>query len=499
MERTIHVLATTPGATRAAIAAAVPLARGAGARLLVLVPHAFPSPIDLAQRRDSTDRVVGAYRDLVTELGGDGAVRLCLCSRPEDVSRLLPEHATIVVGGMPPRWLPTSETRLARRMAALGHHVIMVACWLICALLAATSARAQDAPAVAPPTWHYGAFADVALLGASTSPENHLFRSRGTTPRVDEVALDMTAAYVKSTATESSRVGIEVTAQAGEDAKAFGFSATAPNIGGADVLLHLGPTNASYLAPVGKGLTVQGGIFNSLIGYDSLYAKDNFAYTRPWGADYTPYLMLGVNASYPATHRLTVAAAVVNGYFHLARANDAPSLVGQLAYKATDAVTVKETVLAGSHQAETAIAFWRVLSDTIVERKSNRLTSAVEYQIAAERVDAVPDAEALWMSAQLVVHAAIAGPWSATVRPEFCWDRDGRWTGVPQRVVAFTAGAEYRLPMRDAQAIVRGEYRLDDSHGALGGFFTGADNHLTPTQQLFVAAVIVNFDGSVQR
>lgn len=499
MERTIHVLATTPGATRAAIAAAVPLARGAGARVLVLVPQACPSPIDVDERLDATDRVVGSYRDLVTELGGDGAVRLCLCSRPEDLSRLLPAHATIVVGGTPPRWLPTSETRLARRMAALGHQVIMVACWLICALLATGSAQAQDAPPVAPPAWHYGAFADVALLGAPTSPANHLFRNRGTTPKVDEAALDMTGAYVRSAATESSRVGVELTAQAGEDAKAFGFSATAPNIGGADVLLHLGPTNASYLAPVGRGLTVQGGIFTSLIGYDSLYAKDNFAYTRPWGADYTPYLMLGVNASYPLTDRLILVGAVVDGYFHLAHANDAPSLVGQLAYKASDRVTVKQTVLAGSHQPQTAIAFWRVLSDTIVERKADRLTTAVEYQVAAERVDALPGGEALWMSAQLVAHAAIAGPWSATLRPEFCWDRDGRWTGAPQRVLALTAGAEYRLPLRDADAIVRGEYRVDDSRGALGGFYAGADNHLTPTQQLFVAALIVSFDGSFQR
>ena len=499
MERTIHVLATTPGATRAAIAAAVPLARGAGARLLVLVPHALPPPIDRDERLDSTALVVDAYRDLVAELGGDGAVRLCLCSRPEDVSRLLPEHATIVVGGMPPRWLPTSETRLARRMAALGPHVIMVACWLVWAVLWATSAHAQEAPVVAPPVWHYGAFADVALAGASTAPENHLFRNRCTTPRLDEVVLDMTAAYLRRTATDAARVGIELTVQAGEDARLFGFSATAPNMGGAGVLLHLGPTNVSYLTPIGKGLTVQGGIFTSLIGYDSLYAKDNFAYTRPWGADYTPYLMLGVNASYAATDRLTIVAAVVDGYFHLAHANDTPSLVGQLAYKANDHLTLKETVFTGSHQPQTAIEFWRVLSDTIVERKSDRLTSAVEYQIAAERVDAVPRGEALWMSAQLVVRAMIGGAWSATIRPEFCWDRDGRWTGVPQRVVAFTAGAEYRLPIREAQAIVRGEYRVDDSRGARGGFFAGADNHLTPTQQLFVAAVIVNFDGSVQR
>jgi hypothetical protein len=499
MERIIHVLATTPGATRAAIAAAVPLARGAGARLLILVPHAFPSPLGLEQQLDFTDGVVGTYRDLVAECGGDGTVRLCLCSRAEDVSRLLPEHATIVVGGMPPRWLPTSETRLARRMAALGHRVIMVACWLVCVLLAASPAHAQDAPPVAPPMWHYGAFADVAILGASTSPGNHQFRNRGTTPHLDEPALDIAVAYIKSSATESSRIGVEFAAQAGEDAKLFGFSATAPNIGGAEFLRHLGPTNGSYLAPVGKGLTVQGGIFTSLIGYDSLYAKDNFAYTRPWGADYTPYLMLGVDASYEATDRLTLVAALVNGYFHLAHANDAPSLVGQLAYKASDRVTLKETVLAGSHQPDTAIEFWRVLSDTIVERTSRRLTTAAEYQVAAERVDAATGGDALWMSGQLVVHAAIAGPWSATVRPEFCWDRDGRWTGVPQRVVAFTAGAEYRLPVRAAQAIVRGEYRVDDSRGVAGGFFAGADNHLTPTQQLLVATLIVSFDGSVQR
>jgi len=70
---------------------------------------------------------------------------------------------------------------------------------------------------------------------------------------------------------------------------------------------------------------------------------------------------------------------------------------------------------------------------------------------------------------------------------------------VAQRVVAFTAGAEYRRSLRDAQAIVRGEYRVDDSHGALGGFFAGADNHLTPTQQVFVAALVFSFDGSFQR
>jgi hypothetical protein len=96
----------------------------------------------------------------------------------------------------------------------------------------------------------------------------------------------MAALYVRKRPSEESRWGVELTAQAGKDDEFFGFSATAPNIAGFKFLRHLGPTNVSYLAPTGKGLTLQADIFNSLIGYDSLYAKDNFNYTRPCGADF---------------------------------------------------------------------------------------------------------------------------------------------------------------------------------------------------------------------
>ena len=170
-------------------------------------------------------------------------------------------------------------------------------------------AQGQVAPT---PDWQYGGFLDVAYLKSFNDPSNHVFRNRGTTPRVDEWDVNMAAAVLRKTASERSRLGVELTAHTGEDSKIFGFSATAPNIGGAGALLHLGPINVSYLAPIGNGLTIQGGIFSSLIGYDSLYAKDNFNYTRPWGADLTPYLMMGVNASYPFSNKLTGTFLVLN-------------------------------------------------------------------------------------------------------------------------------------------------------------------------------------------
>src|SRR5262249_53182766 len=59
--------------------------------------------------------------------------------------------------------------------------------------------------------WEYGAFADFGHLKDFNSPENHLFRNRGTTPRVDEVDVNMAAIYLRKKASEPSRWGVEAT------------------------------------------------------------------------------------------------------------------------------------------------------------------------------------------------------------------------------------------------------------------------------------------------
>ena len=387
--------------------------------------------------------------------------------------------------------------------------MVLVAMVFVLSLVAApavVSAQTTDEPSglATPTAWQYGGFVDVGYLRDFNEPSNHLFRSRGTAFYVNEWDLNMAGAYVRKKASEQSRWGTELLVQGGTDEEVFGFSATAPNLAAAGWMGHLGLANVSYLAPVGTGLTVQGGIFASLIGYDSLYAKDNFNYTRPWGADFTPYLMSGVNASYSVTDRATVTAFVVNGYWHLADANHVPTSGGQLAYKATPGVTVKETVLWGPHQASTSLKFWRFLSDSIVERRGNRLTAAFEYQLSTEGADAPGDPRAWWMSAQLPIRWTLRGPWSVSVRPEVAWDSTGRWTGHEQTVTAITTTLEYRRPYRWANAILRLEHRFDRSRGSDGGFFTDGEVSpgvvgLTPTQHLLIAGLIVTFDSPLLR
>jgi hypothetical protein len=369
----------------------------------------------------------------------------------------------------------------------------------------ADDAAPQATPSPSPTTqaaqtkWHYGGFIDAAYLLDFNHPENRVFRSRGTTWHTDRPHINGAAFYLRKKADEQSRWGVELTAQAGKDVELFGFSPTAPNMSGFKFLRHLGPTNVSYLAPVGKGLTIQGGIFSSFIGYDGLYAKDNFNYTRPWGADFTPYFMMGVNVSYPFTKKITGTFFVVNGYWHLATANHVPSWGGQAAISATPHLTVKQTVLVGPHQSNTSFKFWRFLSDTIVEHKTDRRTIAFDSNFSTEQVDAPGAARAWWFAAQLPMRWTLNPRWAVAVRPEVAWDSQGRWTLARQTVIAFTTTMEYKLPYKSSNTIFRLEHRYDRSTGLDGGFFKGRVLSpgvigLTAGQNLLIFATIFTFD-----
>jgi hypothetical protein len=379
---------------------------------------------------------------------------------------------------------------------------------VLIALSFATSAAAQTVATATPKSRDdavvtYGWFADFGYLFDFNQPTNKLFRSRGTTWHTDDLHLNMSGAYLKKRPADDNRWGAEFVVHTGKDDEIFGFSATAPNVDGAEWLRHLGLANASYVAPVGKGLTLQGGIFASLIGYDSLYAKDNFNYTRPWGADFTPYLMLGVNASYPFSDRLTGSFYVVNGYWHLAHANNIPSSGVQLAYRINPAITLKETILAGPHQSNTSLQFWRFLSDTIIERRTDRFVVAAEYHVSTEQVEA-ERVRAWWMAAQAPIRWSPHTRWSVTIRPEIAWDSHGRWTLAEQTVKAFTTTLDYHASYGWSNTIVRLEHRVDDSRGPQGGFFSDYELRpgviaLTPTQHLLIVGLIFAFDAPGRR
>jgi hypothetical protein len=388
--------------------------------------------------------------------------------------------------------------------------VIAVWVWLLLAwvlLVPALSAQGASLEGDPPATlaeasglWHYGAYLDVGYAANLNFPDNDRWRSRSTASRHNQPAPNMVLAYVRKDASEASRWGMELGVQGGYDSVDFAFLQGEKKVDGADVLRHLHRANASYLAPIGNGLTVTAGLFNSLMGYESLYAKDNSNYTRSWIADNTPYLMFGVNAAYPVNDRMTVTAFVINRYYHLAYTVAQPSYGGKWSYALNPRLTAMQTLYWGPDQTEASLEFWRLYGNHILEWKSDEVTIAASYDIGTENIANRPGSpRAFVMGGNLVVKWQVSGPWAVAVRPEFYWDRNGRWTGAEQFVKAVTSTVEYKLPYRWSKAVARLEHRYDESTGVGGGFFKNGESSLgvpklAAGQHLLLFGLLLTFD-----
>lgn len=348
--------------------------------------------------------------------------------------------------------------------------------------------------------WRYGAYLDIGGIGNFNVPENGLWRSRTTASRHNQAAPNMVLAYVRKDASEASRWGMELGAQGGYDSVDFAFLQGESKVGGADVLRHVHRANVSYLAPLGNGLTVTAGLFNSLMGYESLYAKDNANYTRSWIADNTPYMMFGVNAAYPVNDRLTVTTFVINRYYHLAYTVAQPSYGGKWSYALTPRLTAMQTLYWGPDQTDASLEFWRLYGNHILEWKGDEVTVAASYDVGTENIADQPGSpRAFVMGGNVMVKWHVAGPWSVALRPEFYWDRNGRWTGAEQFVKAITSTIEYKLPYRWTNTMLRVEHRYDESTGVGGGFFRRGEISsgvfgLAPSQHLVVFGLLCVFD-----
>jgi Putative beta-barrel porin-2, OmpL-like. bbp2 len=69
----------------------------------------------------------------------------------------------------------------------------------------------------------------------------------------------------------------------------------------------------TYIAPVGKGISVDFGKWGSSLGIEGNYSKDQINYSRAYWFDFLPFYHMGVRVSAPITDRFTLNYWVVNG------------------------------------------------------------------------------------------------------------------------------------------------------------------------------------------
>jgi hypothetical protein len=103
--------------------------------------------------------------------------------------------------------------------------------------------------------------------------------------------------------------------------------------------------------PLGRGLLLEGGIFLSPIGPESIPIKDQWNWSRSNLFFGLPFYHVGLRLSYPFTDRLTLAIAVWNGWNSAVDNNPEKSMMAQLTYNIADKLTWQVLYFTGVERA----------------------------------------------------------------------------------------------------------------------------------------------------
>ena len=121
----VAVVFTSLDSTLVALRKAANLASRLGTRISLLVPQVVPYPLPLESPPVLLDWNERRFKVIAEQSPVETTVQIFLCrDRLETLKAALNPRSLVVVGGSK-HWWPTAEKRLARRLRADGHEVIL--------------------------------------------------------------------------------------------------------------------------------------------------------------------------------------------------------------------------------------------------------------------------------------------------------------------------------------------------------------------------------------
>lgn len=241
----------------------------------------------------------------------------------------------------------------------------------------------------------------------------------------------------------------------------------------------------SYVAPVGKGLTVDFGKFAGSLGYETNYTKDNYNYSRAYFFNFLPFYHFGFRTRYPVNDKLAVMYHLMNGAQQAEDFNRFKSHHIALILTPQKRVTWQVNYYVGREQRDVAPILnstfpslptqpglpvenirpsprgkLHVLDTYATWNATDNLTLAAEADYVVNRVeDFSPPSRVvggtLYARYQFTPLFGLAG------RAEYLSDRGGLFSGVTQALKETTLTADFRLV---EGFLVRGEWRRDFSN-----------------------------------
>jgi hypothetical protein len=252
---------------------------------------------------------------------------------------------------------------------------------------------------------------------------------------------------------EVSRAGFRLDVGAGDTADMV--NAFEP--GGTDYLKYVQQGYVSYLAPVGKGLSVDFGKFVTPHGAEVIETKDNFNYSRGLlFALAIPYYHTGFRLGYAVSDTVSVTGYLVNGWNNVRDNNDAKTAGITLGLKPTGKLSVNQSYMVGKELTDEDGV--RHIFDTVVSYSASDALSVIgNFDYGRDSVGGI---DVAWYGAAMGLKYQLNDTWAFSPRYEIFKDDDGFATGLAQTLQEVTLTGEYKAP---AGLIARFEFRSDFS------------------------------------
>ncbi len=284
-----------------------------------------------------------------------------------------------------------------------------------------------------------------------------------------------------------------------------------------DIYRNIFQVYGTYVAPLGKGLTVDVGKWASSLGIEGNYTKDQVNYSRSFFFDYLPFYHAGVRTSYKVNDKLALNYWLVNGTDQSEPTNSYKDELFGFTAQPAKSVLWNFNYYLGQDHPDAAPATnctapvqpglclqqinpapdgkQHIFDSYVTWNATPKLAFSLEgdYLISRLWANAAPgessapshvDGGAAYARYQLTPKTALGG------RAEYLSDRGGLFSGTTQALKEFTGTYEYKF---GEGFLARGEFRRDWSNVPF--FLTNKPGVLSPAQPTLTMGLVWWYGG----
>ena len=239
------------------------------------------------------------------------------------------------------------------------------------------------------------------------------------------------------------------------------YTASAGLFGGSNI--DVLQAYATYVIPIGDGLTVDGGKFLTHMGYELIEGVDgwNDNISRSFCFGYAiPFAHTGLRARYGFGESVSAMVMLANGWDNAVETNSNKTVGAQLAVTPIADLSIVANAIYGAEAPGDNSNNTSVIDLVAVWNASDMITVGANVDLGSAQGLAAEGEDAAWTGFAGYLRLNLTKCFSLSLRGESFDDADGVRTGLVQKLTSFTVTPEYRPA---DNFVFRAEFRMDKS------------------------------------